>query len=149
MTTWCTGNASSSSLAMSTPSNDGGSESLDDARRSATSIRQSAGERRALRGARAGARLDEVQARPLVERRIAAARGAEDVGRQPAVSGAGFDEIEAGLEAPARHLGTRGLDRRMPAISAIWISSSSPNTGPTSTLVKKSPARPDRWAARA
>ena len=38
---------------------------------------------------------------------------------------------------------------RMSAISASWTSSSSPNTGPTSTLVKKSPARPDRWAARA
>ena len=39
--------------------------------------------------------------------------------------------------------------RECAAISAICTSSSSPNSGPTSTLVKKSPARPERWAARA
>ena len=35
------------------------------------------------------------------------------------------------------------------AISATCTASSSPKSGPTSTLVKKSPARPDRRAARA
>ena len=42
-----------------------------------------------------------------------------------------------------------GSDWTIASISAIWISSSSPKREPTSTLVKKSPARPDRWAARA
>ena len=59
---------------------------------------------------------------------------------EPAVAGAGFDEVERA---------TAGGDSRTAAISAIWRSSSSPNSGPTSTLVKKSPARPERWAARA
>ena len=37
-------------------------------------------------------------------------RGAKDIGRQPAVSGAGFDEIEAGLKSCATSVGKlRGL----------------------------------------
>lgn len=55
------------------------------------------------------------------------------------------------LPAPAstRSNGAEGEASSRPAISAIWTASRSPNSGPTSTLVKKSPARPDRCAARA
>ena len=72
------------------------------------------------------------------ECRVAALRGAHNIGCESPVAGADLDEIESG-----------GLRRRRAAISAICLSSSSPNSGPTSTLVKKSPARPERWAARA
>ena len=94
----------------------------------------------------------------FVEARIAPPRGAKDVGGEAAIAGAGFDEIKGTAEfAESAESGTvlcalwvlGGFVSRIPAISAIWISSSSPKIGPTSTLVKKSPARPDRWAARA
>ncbi len=101
------------------------------------------GERRPLGGACGGARLDEMQPQTVVQRPIPFASGAEDVCREPAVARAGFDEVEAGI----RNCGI--VELRISAISAICTSSSSPNIGPTSTLVKKSPARPERRSARA
>ncbi len=109
-------------------------------------------ERCRLGGAGIGARFDQVEAQATVERRIAPSDGAEDVGGEPAVAGAGFDEIESGFGLGIWDLAAiwdSVWDVSNAAISAICASSSSPKIGPTSTLVKKSPARPDRWAARA
>ena len=91
--------------------------------------------------ARGGAGLDQMQADRFEQGWMALAHRHEDVGGEPSVAGARLDEIEWSDDS--------GAWPRSAAISAIWNSSSSPNRGPTSTLVKKSPARPERWAARA
>ena len=98
-------------------------------------------ERRALLAARRRARFDQMKPDAIVEGREVRLRGAQDVGRQTSVARAGFDEVVVA--------GGRWLVLRMSAISASCIARSSPKSGPTSTLVKKSPARPERWAARA
>jgi len=87
------------------------------------------------------ASLHEMRRDGVVERRMAEGCGVENVPAQAAIARGRFDEIEP----------SRG---RLPPPSSSQHSanrsaSSVPKTGPTSTLVKKSPARPDRWAARA
>ena len=103
----------------------------------------------ALRRARRGARFDEMQAE---SRRRGLDRAASRRGGYRPTAG----RFRRRLRRDRTGLGASRLwdsaSRRLPrsaAISAIWTSSSSPKSGPTSTLVKKSPARPDRWAARA
>ena len=50
-------------------------------------------ERLPLRGSGCGAGFDKVQANGLVERGVALARGAKDIGGQATAAGAGFDEV--------------------------------------------------------
>ena len=102
----------------------------DEARRSASRT-----ERIALRiRARGRTRFDEMQARRVVEVRV---RSRSSAPRMSAV--------RRPLPAPAS---TRSkLDFRRTQRSGHLrdlVASSSPNSGPTSTLVKKSPARPER-----
>ena len=88
-----------------------------------------------------GAAFNEVGRDGPIEVRLPDRRGVENVPGEPAVSGGRFDEIDA--RRP--RLSPPGSRQRRAKYSA----SNMPNTGPTSTLVKKSPVRPDRWDARA
>ena len=101
-----------------------------------------------LCGPRLRAPFHEVQPHGAVEVGVVPLGGVEHVARQPAIARAGFDQIEPGRvrSGPARR---RPVCVSASHISANWLASSSPNSGPRSTLVKKSPSRPDRWPHRA
>src|SRR5262245_14346187 len=55
--------------------------------------------------ARVGAGFDEMELNRIVEREVARARRAQDVGRQATVAGAGFDEVEGARTQYFAHLG--------------------------------------------
>ncbi len=99
-----------------------------------------------MRGSRLRARFRQMQMRPLIEGRMTAAGRAEDVGGEAPVARPRLDQIEGPTDVPGR-----ACARARPGLLGLCEnrSSSSPNMEPTSTLVKKSPARPDRWGARA
>ena len=104
-------------------------------------------ERLDLRGACGRRLLDEGQANGRVELGVRSLRPVEDV--------AGQASSCPRRPRPDRSGGDRGSGiwdwtwRRTRHISANCFASNSPKIGPTSTLVKKSPARPVFWAARA
>ena len=100
-----------------------------------------------LCGPRPWAPFHQVQPHGAVERGMVPLGRVQDIARQPAIARAGFHQIEPGRvrSGPAR----RRIVDSASYISANWLASSSPNSGPRSTLVKKSPSRPDCWPARA
>ena len=53
-----------------------------------------AGEGRGMRAPGFGAGFDEMKTEPVAQRGMPLARRTEDIGGEPAVAGAGFDEIE-------------------------------------------------------
>ena len=112
ITTWCTGIASSSSLAKSTPSNDAGSS----ARRGHEPLGDVA-ERLALRRAGRRARFDEMQSHADRRTRDRGARGAQDVADSRPLPAPASTRSTASAAGALRDL---RLTSRMSAISAIW-----------------------------
>ena len=89
--------------------------------------------------ARAAALARPGQAGVAVALRKSRADSVQHVRGQPSIAGARFDDVEGRRLLPSSERAH---------ISAICSRKRPPNSGPTSTLVKKSPARPERCAAR-